>query len=146
MLFLGVALIIIGLLFGWHSPVGILVMGAGVLIATLDIVKTIRTTINKQNTKKTKYEFNCIYISGLPFDEDKCNVKIYAERAEFIINEKTANLELTKVKNAVITDDFLNITYDKNNVDNTIILKIDASDDKIMQAKKYINENVKYEI
>lgn len=146
MLFLGVALIIIGLLFGWRSPVGILVIGAGVLIATLDIVKTIRTTINKQKAKKTKYEFNCTYISGLPFDENKCNVRIYAERAEFIINEKTANLELNKVKNAVIADDFFNIVYAKNNDDNTITLRIDASDNEVIQAKNYINENIKFEI
>lgn len=146
MLFLGVALIILGFLFGWRSVTGILIIGAGVLIATLDIVRTVRGAVKKQQIKKTKFEFDCIFVSGLPFEENNCKVKIYTERAEFIVNNKTATLELSKINNTAITDDIFNITYVNNNESNTIKLKINTSDNKIIQAQNYINENIKFEI
>ena len=145
MLLLGVILFIIGFFF--QARLGfipaLLIMGAGVFLALTDIVKTIKKIIKKSEKAIPKYNFNCLYISGLPFESGKCNLKIFKDTADFSIEGKSASLNLNKITGISLENDVFNITYMNDNETVVISLKVEDNYDKINEIKNYLIKNIK---
>ena len=124
----------------------LLITAAGVFTALTDIIKTINKIIKKYGKSIPKYNFKCLYISGLPFESGECQVKIYKDTADFITEGKSATLCLNKITNATIENNILSITYLKNSEKVIISIKFDDNYNKTNEIINYLTQKIKINI
>jgi len=152
MLFLGLALVIVGLVWLFYGTnfLGLLVVAAGVFILAMDIAKTIKKSLEKKKANDLLKPVNsalCRYDSGLPFDCGSCTVTAYNDHVTFDVGGKTASLDFSKITDVSASDGEFRVSYSKDGSIGTVSCAYDASAaNHFADIAGHIRSNIKFEL